>query len=246
MSTIDKSSALPYYEQLAELLRHEIVAQRTRGEVYQLPSENELAERHGLSRATVRHALDELERDGWIYRQKGVGSFAPAHRFEQDLTQLISTTEDMRQRGWPLVTRVLTVMQVPPSPHIAAALELPHDALVYELRRLRLVDDAPLSLQVAYLPITLCPRLEENDLSASLYRLLESRYGLRLWSGRETLRARGASESEARLLNIHEGAPVMAAERITFAANGAPVEYLESVWRGDRYDFVLALTRPAS
>jgi GntR family transcriptional regulator len=221
------------------------VAQQAQGKVYQLPSENELAERHGLSRATVRHALDELERDGWIYRQKGVGSFAPAHRFEQDLTLLVSTTEDMRQRGWSLVTRVISVSQAPAAAHVAGGLNLPAGASVYELYRLRVVEDVPLSLQIAYLPVALCPRLEENDLTTSLYRLLESRYGLRLWSARETLRARGATESEARLLGLDEGAPVMSAERITYSASGAPVEYLEASWRGDRYDFVVTLTRPS-
>jgi GntR family transcriptional regulator len=89
----------------------------------------------------------------------------------------------------------------------------------------------------------LCPRLEENDLSSSLYRLLESRYGLRLWTGRETLRACGAIPSQARLLQVREGAAVMYAERITYAADGRPVEYLEAIWRGDRYDFKVTLTR---
>jgi len=244
MTVIDKASPLPYYEQLAELLRREITNRQGRGETYQLPSENELSEKYGLSRATVRHALDELEHGGWIYRQKGVGSFAPVRRFEQDLTQLVSTTEDMRQRGWPLQTRVVSLQQLPATAHVAGALDLTPGAPSYELRRLRLVDDVPLSLQTAYLPAALCPKLEENDLTASLYRLLESRYGLRLWSGRETLRARGALEHEARLLDIAEGTPVMHAERITYAVNGSAVEYLEAVWRGDRYDFKVTLTRP--
>ena len=77
-----------------------------------MSSENELAEQHGISRATVRHALDELERAGWIYRQKGVGSFAVVWRVEQELTQLVSTTEAMRQRGWSLVTKVVSLSQV--------------------------------------------------------------------------------------------------------------------------------------
>ena len=244
MTVIDKASPLPYYEQLAELLRHDIISKRAQGEIYQLSSEHELAEQHGLSRATVRHALDELEHDGWIYRQKGVGSFAPVRRFEQDLTQLVSTTEDMRQRGWSLLTRVLSLQPLPAATHVARALEPSSGAPVYELCRLRLVDDVPISVQTAYLPAALCPRLEENDLAASLYRLLESRYGLRLWSGRETLCARGATEREARLLDIPEGTPVMYAERITYAATGVAVEYLEAVWRGDRYDFKVTLTRP--
>jgi GntR family transcriptional regulator len=244
MTVIDKASPLPYYEQLAELLRREITDKQAQGESFQLPSENELAEKHGLSRATVRHALDELEHDGWIYRQKGVGSFAPVRRFEQDLTQLVSTTEDMRQRGWSLLTRVVSLQRLPATAHVARALEIVAASEVYELRRLRLVDDVPSSVQTAYLPAALCPKLEENDLAASLYRLLESRYGLRLWSGRETLCARGATEREARLLDISEGTPVMHAERITYAANGLAVEYLEAVWRGDRYDFKVTLTKP--
>ena len=244
MTVIDKASPLPYYEQLAELLRREIADQQSQGEPYQLPSENELAEKHGLSRATVRHALDELEHDGWIYRQKGVGSFAPVRRFEQDLTQLVSTTEDMRQRGWPLLTRMVSLQQVPAASHVARALEVAAAAEVYEVCRLRLVDDVPISVQTAYLPAALCPKLEENDLAASLYKLLESRYGLHLWSGRETLRARGATKHEARLLDVTEGTPVMHAERITYAASGLAVEYLEAVWRGDRYDFKVTLTRP--
>ena len=244
MTTIDKRNPLPYYEQLAELLRREIDAKQAAGEVYQLASENELTEQHGISRATVRHALDELEREGWIYRQKGVGSFAPVRRIEQDLTALVSTTDAMRQRGWSLVTRVLSIEQAPPAVHVARALELPAESPVYAVRRLRVVDDLPLSVQTNFLPAALCPKLEEADLTSSLYRLLENRYGLRLWTGREVLRARGATLHEAHLLDIHEGTPVMYAERTTYAVSGIPVEYLEAVWRGDRYDFTVTLTRP--
>lgn len=245
MALVDKTSYVPYYQQLAGLLRAEISARRVAGEVYQLPSENELAERHGLSRATVRHALDELAREGWIYTQKGVGSFAPARRVEQDVTALVSTTADMRRRGWSLVTRVLEVVLLPAPPHVADALELPEDDLVYKLRRLRVVDQTPLSVQTTYLPAALCPNLPENDLSGSLYQLLEGRYGLTLWTGSETLRARTATAEEAALLDMPAGAAVMYAERVTYGADGRAVEYLEAVWRGDRYDFKVALTRPA-
>ena len=242
MPAIDKTSYVPYYKQLAELLLREIDEQRAKGEVYQLPSENELAERNGLSRATVRHALDELAREGWIYTQKGVGSFAPARRIEQDLTALVSTTEDMRQRGWNLVTRVLSVHQTTASEGIAAALNLAPATPIFELRRLRIVDDVPLSLQTTYLPVALCPTLEQDDLTGSLYRLLESRYGLRLWTARETLRARSATNEEAEALAVPFGSPVLYAERTTYAADGQAVEYLEAVWRGDRYDFVTELS----
>ncbi|GAB4548242.1 MAG: phosphonate metabolism transcriptional regulator PhnF [Anaerolineae bacterium] len=244
MKVIDKTSPIPYYQQLADLLRREISEQATLHEVYQLPSENELAERHGITRTTVRHALDVLEQEGWIFREKGKGSFAAIRRVEHELTQLVSTTEDMRRRGWSLTTLVISHAQIPAEPHMAHALEIAEDALVYELCRLRLVDGEPLSLQTAYLPVELCPGLEENDLTGSLYRLLETRYGLRLWTGKETLRARCATPYEADLLKIKENQPVMYMERTTYAATGVAVEYLEAVWRGDRYDFKVTLSRP--
>jgi len=241
---IDKTSPMPYFQQLAGLLRREMRERVSQAGAYQLPSENQLAERHGITRATVRRALDVLERDGWIYREKGKGSFAALRRVEHELTQLVSTTEDMAQRGWSLTTQVISVEQVPAAAYMAHALELPEGAPVYELCRLRLVDHEPLSLQSAYLPVELCPKLAENDLASSLYRLLEARYKLRLWTGKEVLRARCAAPHEARLLGIRKGMPVMYMERVTYAANGVAVEYLEAVWRGDRYDFKVTLSRP--
>jgi GntR family transcriptional regulator len=244
MEPIDKNSSIPYYLQLAEILRREILARQSPREIYQLPSENEVALLQGITRATVRRALDVLERDGWIYREKGKGSFAAVRRVEHELTQLVSTTEDMRERGWFLTTRLVSVEQVPASPRIARALELPEGTPCYKLCRLRLVDGQPISVQVPHLPVVLCPNLEQQDLASSLYRLLETRYGLRLWTGREILRARCTLPHEQELLQVPGCTPVMYMERVTYAASGQAVEYLEAVWRGDRYDFTVSLARP--
>ena len=247
MPLINKSSSIPYYQQLADLLRHEIrTHQAGSGGIHALPSENELAVQHGITRATVRHALDVLEREGRIYRVKGKGAFAARHRVEHELTQLVSTTERMEQRGLPLTTWFISLIQMPAIPHIASALELGTEEHVFELKRLQVVEEIPVSLQTAYLPVRLCPRLEDNDLTESLYRLLEIRYGLRLWTGQETLRARAATQSEARLLQVRTGTPVMYSERVSYATTGIAVEYLEAVWRGDRYDFKVALARPTT
>ena len=244
MEPIDKSNPIPYYLQLAELMRRDISQREPHQEAYQLPSENELATLHGITRATVRRALDVLERDGWLYREKGKGSFAAVRRVEQELTQLVSTTNDMRERGWSLTTKVISLEQVPASPRLAEALELPEGAACYSLCRLRLVDGQPLSLQTSYLPQALCPALEEHDLSRSLYRLLESHYGLRLWTGRQILQARCTLPHEEELLETPECAAVMYMERVTYGVNGEAVEYLEAVWHGERYDFTVSLSRP--
>jgi GntR family transcriptional regulator len=246
MEQIDKTSSIPYYLQLAEFLRRELSEREAPQQVYQLPSENELATLQGITRATVRRALDVLEREGSLYRLKGKGSFAAVRRVEHDLTQLVSTTEDMRQRGWALTTQVISLEQIAAPLHVAHALELPEGAPCYKLCRVRLVDGKPISLQTPHLPVGLCPRLAENDLSQSLYRLLETHYGLRLWSGRQILRARCSLPHEEVLLGLSHCTPVMYMERVTYTATGKAVEYLEAVWRGDRYDFMVSLQRAQS
>ncbi|NLV74144.1 MAG: GntR family transcriptional regulator [Chloroflexi bacterium] len=243
LSAIDKSSAVPYYYQLAEILRRQLDSRASRGEVLQLPSENELSEHFVLSRATVRHALDILETEGWIYRQKGKGAFAPFRRVQHELTQLVSTTEDMQRRGWPLETRLLSCELLPSPAYAADALEIGQETAIYRLERLRLVDGEPLSLQISHLPASLCPGLEQHAEAGSLYRLLEERYALKLWNAQEVLRARPVSPYEADLLDVREGACTLYIERVTYNTEGIPVEYLESVWRGDRYDFTVHLTR---
>ncbi len=244
MRTIEKSNPIPYYVQLADLLRLEIGERKDRDGIAPLPSENQLLKRFNVSRSTVRNALSVLEREGLIYRRKGKGSFIAVRRVEHELTQLVSTTEDMRRRGWDLTTRVIGLKRVTPVAKIAEALELPLGGSVYQLTRLRIVKGKPLSLQTAYLPEHLYPGLDKHDLSASLFYLSENVYQQRYWTAREVLRARAVTREEAALLKIHTGAPVIYAERVTYNANGTPVEYLEAIWRGDRYEFAVSLARP--
>jgi GntR family transcriptional regulator len=138
----------------------------------------------------------------------------------------------------------VSIEKAPAPAYIAHALEVMENAPLYKLCRLRVIDEGPLALQSAYISAALCPGLEEHDLTNSLYQLLETRYGLRLWTGREILRAQPPTPREAELLQISKESPVMYIERITYAVTGVPVEYLESVWRGDRYDFKVTLSRP--
>lgn len=240
--TIDKRSAIPYYLQLADLLRAEITTRSERSDA--LPSENILLKKYNVSRATVRSALNALERQGIIYRRRGKGSYVNVRRIESDLTSLVSTTEDMERRGWKLKTQVLDIACEPVLPKISSALDLPRSARVYQLTRLRFIDNKPLSLQTAFLPERLYPDLEAHDLSESLYNLSENVYRLQYWMAREVLRARGATRREAALLKMRAGAPVLYCERTTYSRDGAAMEFLQAVWRGDRYDFTVNLTRP--
>lgn len=241
--SIDKHSHVPYYIQLATVLRQRIKTATAADRVYAVPSENELASRHHLSRATVRQALALLQREGLIYKEKGKGTFAAKNRARYELTSLIPTTDDMRRRGWRPGSRLVSLKRVRTRPPITDALELAASAEVYELCRVRLGDGEPVCLQWSYLPAALLPDFENQDLTGSLTHIMEFTYGLKFWTAHETLRARRASNSEARLLKVGVGSPVIYMERTTFLPTGQPIEFLESVWRSDRYEFVFSLTR---
>ena len=243
MPAINKQSRIPYYFQLDESLRQQIKNAASGDKELSLPSENELAGKHRISRATVRHALDLLEREGLIYKAKGKGTFVARARAKYELTSLVPTTEDITRRGWKAGTKVLSLQRMTPPSSIAAALEIKKGDEVFEIHRLRTADGQPISLQWSYIPAHLCPDLLEHDLSASLTQLLEERYGIRLWTARSSLRARLVQPAEARLLQISKISPVIYIEQNTFSPEGQAVEFLKTVWRSDRYDFVVNLSR---
>ncbi len=241
---IDRSIPVPYYYQIAQFLREAIEdsdADPEQGEVA-LPSEAELCDIFGVTRGTVRHALAVIEREGLVYREKGRGTFLKRRRVELDLTKLCSSTEDMRARGWIPTTRVLSLARAVPRPHIQHELRLGDGHEVWELHRLRMANGEAISLQWSYIPCDLASSLDELDLAGSLYYVLKNEYGLELKAADQVIRTRAATQAEAELLGIEDGDALFVIERTTFDQRGDPVEFLHSLWRGDRYDLEVRLT----
>jgi GntR family transcriptional regulator len=243
MKIINRQSHIPYYYQLADILR-ELIHQSASGNDSEfLPSENELVQRYQVSRATVRQALSALTREGLIHKVKGKGTYISKHRVRYPLTQLISTTEEMKRRGWKPDAEVLSAHQMVTHSPITESLGLKPEEQVYELCRLRLGNNEPLGIQWAYLPAKLCPGLIELDLTNSLTKIMEERFGVIFWSAHEFLRARLPTKFEAKNLHIPKSLPVIYIERITFSPEGKSVEFLQSVWRSDDYEYESSLTR---
>jgi len=240
---IDKNLPIPFYYQIVQVLRDAI---RDAGVIpggveIPFPSEAELCENFQVNRGTIRHALDMLEREGLIYREKGRGTFLRTRRVEVDLANLCSTTDDLRARGWEPGTQVLDISQVQPSPHIQNALRLPQNDKVWLINRLRLANAEPISLQHSYIPAVLAPDLDRRDLSGSLYNILNDYYNLKMANASQVIRVRLVTPDEAHLLVIAEGTPVFDFTRTSCDPTGKPIEYLESLWRGDRYDLFVRL-----
>ncbi len=233
---VDFASKVPLYQQVYEILRTSIL----RGEWKQgdlIPPEPELMRMLGVSRTTVRQAVDLLCREGFLEKKQGKGTFVRTPSLEIDTHRIRSFTEDMLQRGMTPQTKVIFSGLVEAPPEIAEKLGVPEGAELARLDRLRLANGEPLSVEESYLVHHLCPGvLERHDYAKiSLRKTLAEDYGIRLQRARELIRAIAAPRKLAHLLTVPEGAPILYVERVSFTASGEAVEYLRKFYRGDRY-----------
>lgn len=242
---IDRSSPVPYYYQLRQILEAEIGSGRIDvGD--RLPSEAELCNRYGVSRTVVRQTLSDLENESLIVRFKGRGSFVAGPKTSEHLVQsLTSLHEDVQARGQNLETRVLRLETEPVSPYVADILKLAPGAEIVLLERLRIVDGVPWQLTTAYLPFALCAPVLELDMSQrSLYEVLEQDLGLELHRGRRSVESGLAGKIVAEHLAIRENDPVLILSGATYLADGRPIEHFVGIHRGDRSRFDVELYRP--
>jgi len=233
---------IPKYYRLKQELRQEI-GQLSPGTA--IPTERVLSTRFAVSRTTVRQALHELVVEGRLQRFQGRGTFVAPPKLTQTL-QLTSYTQDIAASGRRPASRLLDATVVPAPPEVARQLRLPQEAPVQRLERLRLADDEPMAVEAVYLDAERFDGLGEAMRgSNSLYALLRERYATVLVRAEETIETVLASPSEAGLLETGTGLPLLLLTRTSWDEQGRPVEYVRSLYRGDRYRFVANLSRPA-
>jgi GntR family transcriptional regulator len=208
-----------------------------------LPSERVLAERFGLARMTVRTEVDRLVSEGLVYRLHGRGTFVAEPRVAQAV-RFSSFSEDMRARGLRpgSVTRSQGVIEA--GPFLAGSLELAQGDPVVEIERVRTADGEPMALERVYLSGERFPGIAEADLSdGSLFELLSGRHGVELAEARQRVVAVEISAEEAELLRVDENEPGLRFHTLACGADGTPVYYATSLFRGDRYEIELRQTR---
>jgi len=205
------------------------------------PSERELAERFGVARMTVRHALDALVSQGLIERIPGKGTFVSKPVIDLQM-RLSSYTEEMERRGKKPESRTLLARRESAGPGVARALGLDEGAAVAHWQRLRLADGAPMTVQHTYVSLEQFPRFLDDALPASFYYWLADR-NLTPTTGEDSVSAGVADEEEADLLEIDEGAPVLHISRRSFCFDVA-IEVTRSIYRADRYTLWVPVQRP--
>jgi GntR family transcriptional regulator len=240
-NAVSAENSLPLYLQVARHLR-ELIARGALRPDAPLPAERELAEKLNVSRVTLRKALQELAGDGLIDQRPRAGTFIRRIHVEQALSVLTGFTEDMQSRGLDPASRWLSRTTGPATPEETMALGLAAGDTVSRLWRVRLADGSPIALELAAVPCRFLP--DPRAVSGSLYDALR-RQGYPPHRALQRLSAIVLNPQQAEMLNAPSGAPALYIERRTFLANGCPLEFVRSQYRGDAYDVVVELNLSA-
>lgn len=236
-------SSVPRHQQVSDWLREEITSGRRETDE-QLPSEKELCERFGISRITVRRALQTLEAEGLIYRRQGLGSFVQEPHVRQPLVRLTDFAQDMERAGLRPASHVLHRAPEDASPLVAEALDLEPGQQVLRLDRLRLGDEQPVAFDRTWLPLFYAQLLEGHDLEQeTIYRILERHYGIPVLGGRYRIDAVNAPASVASHLDVDPDCALLLVSRISYTAGRKRIYYQQRFYRSDRITYELELAR---
>jgi GntR family transcriptional regulator len=206
-----------------------------------IPSERLLGTDLGVSRLTVRAALDELVREGYLTRRRGAGTFVAEPKVAKGMT-ITSFSDDMRQRGLTPGSRTLEFRTVPAGARLGRILHVSPSEPVLSVKRLRLADGEPMALELLHVREALFSGLSARDLEqSSFYDLLEHRYRIEIVGGTQTVEPTVTNEEESTALAVPLHSPALLFERITHSAAGEVVEFTSSIYRGDRYRLVSEL-----
>jgi len=242
--SVDKGAPTPAYLQLRGRLAAAVAEERLAPGTA-LPSERALAEGLGLSRMTVRRAVEALVEEKLLERRHGSGTYVRNRPLEQTFDRVQGFTDEARSLGFVAGTTLLEVRQEPADDETAAALGLDPGEPVLVVTRLRTADERPLAIQSAALaPPYATLSLDLLRREESLYATLRAQFGVVPHHAHQTVHARLPSALEQRWLEIGPHQPVLGLERVTWSSDGEVVEYVQSAYRGDRYRLALDLGPP--
>ena len=206
-----------------------------------IPSERQLGSDLGVSRLTVRAALDELVREGYLVRRRGAGTFVAEPKVAKGI-DVSSFSDDMRRRGFVPASRTLDLRAVPAGARLGRMLHVSPAEPVLSIKRLRLADGEPMAIELLNVRASLVPGLTGDDLEqSSFYDLLASRYQVEIVAGTQTVEPTVTNDEESTVLGVPLHSPALLFERVTRTITGDVVEFTTSTYRGDRYRLVTEL-----
>jgi|SRR5690606_23569101 len=240
-----KTSQLPLYEQVKGQLQQKIQS----GEypaLSQLPSENELSELFSVSRITIRQALHKLSQDGLIFKVHGKGTFVSKPKAYQNITQLQGFAEAMSSSGHHILNEVLSIEFIEAPLKVASKLKLAVRSQVAEIKRVRLLNNEPVSYELTYLPAEIGLQLQNKqvDLRVSdIFTAIEQDLSIPLGYADLNIDAIQADDELAQLLSVDIHTPILRVERLTHDANEHPIDYEYLYFSGESFQYQLRIFR---
>lgn len=240
---LNEADEAPLYQQIYELLRDHILSGALPASA-RLPAEQELTQRLGVSRITVKRALNELAMAGYVRRQRGLGTVVTYNAAEPVVKGSFENLIDgLKRMGLGTEVQLLDCSVGPASPAVAETLQLPAGAPVQRIVRLRHLEDEPFSYLVTYVPDDVAEGYSEEELaSESLIALLE-KAGHRPCAAEQTITAAPAEPAVAAMLKIAPGSPLLRIHRVMMDEAGRPVQDITAHYRADRFQYQMRLTR---
>ncbi len=232
-----RTNGVPAYKRIqSTILKRVEAGQLKPGDA--VDSERELAKIHGVSLMTARHALAGLEREGFVVRRRGAGTFVAPPKIH--FNKLMSYTEQMAGRGLTIASKLLSLTVVDTEHEVAARLALPATSRLVKLERIRLGGEEPFALETCYLSADEFGDLTHARLDrVSLFSILEHDYGLEIAHADEEIDATSADAHTARLLGIPHGSPVLRIRQEIYSDKGKPVIYVLGLYRSDRHNLLI-------
>jgi len=242
MQIIDREDHQKLYLQLYEILKKKIENNEWPLGT-QIPTEEELCKMFGVSRATVRTAVLELVRHGYLKRQQGKGTYIYRNIVSEGLTMLINVRELLVEEGLKLHTEVLARTVMMPIDELDKTLNIPKDKHIIYIKRLRSLDGNPVILQESYIPYHVCPLLlEEHIGQESLFDLFEKKYGIKITNVKNYFEIIRVNADETRVLGLPEGSPQILLRQHFFSGETLAI-YTRSIKNTERLPFFMEFER---
>lgn len=234
MFKIDKKSEIPLYQQLAHSIKKAVDEQKLK-ENDKIPAENEFCKIYDLSRTTVRQALDILEKDGYIYKLRGKGSYVSTPKIYQNRSSFSKFYDDMRSLGKVPVSKIISLKIKVADAYVREKMQLEENEMLCQIKWIRYGNNEPLIYETINLNYKLVDGIEMKELTdKKLYDILSEEYRIKMTHGKELFYPCKLDINEAKNLGLKENDLGMKVERVVFQGKDV-VEYTTSTVRGDRF-----------
>lgn len=229
-------NGIPLYFQLKEYLLKEIKENYPAGSL--LPSEGEIEQKYGVSRITVRKAIEELSREGIVIKKQGKGTFVQEEKILYDANIIGSLTQRLEAQKHQLQTKSIEYLTITEAHHVKELLGC--DTLLC-IKRFRILDGIPFAIMLNYIDATNVPNIQEAFDIESLYTFYTQQYGITFHYAEETVGAKAATKAHSRQLELPPGTPLLSLQRLSYNKKHKPIEYSDIVIRSDMYQHKIIL-----